>query len=1057
MRPRLWKIGIGCILLLAGLIFAARPLRARWLLFRANRFLSSAENESNKLYAEHRPFLYRWIGAPYGTSKETDPRNCTAVPEHEINHLQWKIGEAEDVLGATNRLLRLKGRAALLSCNPAESIKNYQSALLRSPGDADLRLELGIAFALNATPANPLEIESALEHVLEAIQIRTDAESLYDSALLFEQAQLFLQARQRWVDTVAAEPVAQWKEDSKQRSKVRQDFFSDPDRQMALLASPASPASYLAASEERQQKDEELALDWATREWLAEIGKSPDAARAVQHLSALLLRDRHDKWLLDLLKTKPSSSIQNAMALLTKAAGLNLKGEHSHAADAAGSSERIFKKSHNLAGALRARLEIAYSLDRQDKADKCLAMLGVKPGNPATAAQPGSLEVEAKQEKYVWIMAQARLEQVGCLTRKRSRDVIALRAAADALVAATGYAGLGLRSLSFLTEPYVAAGSRLVLWQRAQRGLHTFWSTPLPIIRVYSFYYTLGASARNAGDPQAALAILREGTLLMQGSGLNLLRGILLSSLGQWEMEAGLTQQADRTFADMVNEFKQVDPDDIAQVWDEAEVAHAEALVATGRTQEGLALLRERTKGADWPYSSLNANLRRVLLPAFGNAYLRAGNLQDACQYFLQSITETRKQMAKIKSHVQRDDALREIDSSWRGLTAVKLRQKLPREALAVWETFRSGRNSQKRNFIFPGCGPAASPPSFAAPQNATVLVYASLPTMGLSAWMIKGDKVEQKRLDANGIKERVERLSALLSNETSPLEEISSLSVELYQLLLAPLAGSLPPSGTLVVDPEGELAAVPWNVLEEKPGHPLVEKFAIAQVIGFLNLATSAKRTGAGLESALIFGPPVLSKKLAEKYTFPYRAAEEADALQRLLPNSRFFRKEDANFQTLKTYAPEKTLFHFAGHSISNGGFSALLLPQTREGPPEAQNEAQNDAQYYGTAEKIAALDLRQMKTVVLASCSAGAGEKSGTVNLDSLARAFLEAGTHRVVAAGWDVSSAKTEDLMLAFYGELLQGARPAEALRLSQLKVRALNPHPFHWAAFQVFGEP
>jgi CHAT domain-containing protein len=313
---------------------------------------------------------------------------------------------------------------------------------------------------------------------------------------------------------------------------------------------------------------------------------------------------------------------------------------------------------------------------------------------------------------------------------------------------------------------------------------------------------------------------------------------------------------------------------------------------------------------------------------------------------------------------------------------------------------------------------------------------------------MIREDKVEQKHLDGTGVREQVERLSTLVSDPDSSPKEISSLSGELYQLLLAPFADGLPPSGRLIIDPDGELAAVPWNVLEEKRGHPLVERFAIAQVIGILDLGTLAEETQVGLERPLIFGPPVLSGELTYKYPFPHRAAAEADILHRLLPNSLFFQKEEANFQILKAYTSRTTLFHFAGHSISNGGFSALLLPQTRGSPPERQ---------YATAEQIAELDLRQMKTVVLASCSSGTGEKYGTVNLDSLTRAFLEAGTQRVIAAGWDVNSARTEELMTAFYEHLKEGKFPAEALRQAELRVRQKTPHPHYWAGFQVFGEP
>src|SRR4051794_19268205 len=117
MRSRLWKICIGCILL-AGLGIAARTFRGYWL-------LHSAETESNRLYANFRPFLYRWVGAPYGNSKGFDPANCTAVPESEILRLRLQTAESEDILGVSGRSLLLRGRASLLTCQPEGSISQY--------------------------------------------------------------------------------------------------------------------------------------------------------------------------------------------------------------------------------------------------------------------------------------------------------------------------------------------------------------------------------------------------------------------------------------------------------------------------------------------------------------------------------------------------------------------------------------------------------------------------------------------------------------------------------------------------------------------------------------------------------------------------------------------------------------------------------------------------------------------------------------------------------------------------------------------------------------------
>ena len=265
--------------------------------------------------------------------------------------------------------MRLQGRAGLLSCQPEQSIEKYKRAILAKPEDADLQLELGIAFALNANGTNPLEYEGALEHMLKADQKSKTPESLYDSALLFQQMQLPIQARERWSEATAAESIPEWKKESNQQLEASQNFLLARERRVTALS---SPISYLVAGESEQKEGEELALDIATRKWVDQIWQSPDAKRAVQHLGFLLLRDHHDDWLRDLLRINFLPEAQTALMRLAEAARLNLKGEHRHAADAARSAEEIFERFHNPAGALRARLEIVYSLDRRDNPDDCL-------------------------------------------------------------------------------------------------------------------------------------------------------------------------------------------------------------------------------------------------------------------------------------------------------------------------------------------------------------------------------------------------------------------------------------------------------------------------------------------------------------------------------------------------------------------------------------------------------------------------------------------------------------------------------------------------------------
>jgi CHAT domain-containing protein len=1025
MRSRLLKLSLCCtFLIICG--FSARALQGYWLLY-------SATIQSNRLYGSYRPFLYRWSGALYGRARATNA--CTPVPQQAIDGLELKRLRAERILGQSSRTFQLLGREALLGCQAEDSINQYKQAIQRDANNPDLQLELGIANAIRANPDRALDYEDALEHILRA-DTKRSPEFLFDSALLFQEMRLQIQAGERWAEADLKESAPLWKKETNQEATAARDFLQARKQRISKLS---SPVWFVASTEREKQQGEELALESAITDWLPQLDRSAEAFRATQELSRMLLRDHQDRWLVDLLRARNSQENSQGLILLAQSLQSNFNGEHIHAAASARDSQEDFKKSGNMAGVLRAQLEEVYALDRQDRPEDCLTALT-------------GLEETAHAKSYIWVEAQARLERITCQTRSHRWDVLGTRRTAYEWIRGTGYQGLTLRSLGFMNEPYVAGNSRSMIWSRGMEGLKIFWDNSLPILRVYSLYYTLANSAQKAGNIQASLTLLREGTLLLQGSGLNLIRGILLSSLGQWEIQAK-DARANGTFDEMAMAFKQVEPAEINKVWSEAEAAHAEALVATDRAEDGLMLLEQRTQGTPWPYTKLNNNLRRALFPAFGNAYLRTGDLESACKNFLQSVTEARENMADIQNHPRRNNALQEMDASWRGLAAVKLLQNRPAEALAVWEIFRSERNPQKAAFDFPDCGPSASRPDFSLPKDTTALVYAFLPTglsgspKGLSAWIVSRGKTEQLWLNGDGIQNLAERLSALVSDSNSRLEDISTLSAELYHRLLAPLSGKLSGSGTLVIDADGELSAIPWSVLEYDHSHPLVERFAISQIAGIFH--PGLEETPAGLDHALIFEPPAIRGDLASRFPPLPDAAEEVARVHRLLPSARFIPKDDANFETLRAYAPQASLFHFPGHAVGSGGYAALLLPNSRSSAPDTQ---------YVTADQIIALDLGRMRTVVLASCSSGTGERNGTVNLDSVTRAFLEAGAGRVIAAGWDVSSGRTADLMTFFYKQLTDRKHPpAEALRQAQLKLRLEAPHPYYWAAFQVFGEP
>ena len=112
---------------------------------------------------------------------------------------------------------------------------------------------------------------------------------------------------------------------------------------------------------------------------------------------------------------------------------------------------------------------------------------------------------------------------------------------------------------------------------------------------------------------------------------------------------------------------------------------------------------------------------------------------------------------------------------------------------------------------------------------------------------------------------------------------------------------------------------------------------------------------------------------------------------------------------------------------------------------------------EYLLTGKQISSLDLSSLDLVVLAACSSGLGERAGVLDLDSLVRAFLEAGAGSVVSARWNIASRPAARLMDVYYSQMLNGVSAAEALRMAGMAIRGRRQtvHPYYWAAFQIYG--
>ena len=159
---------------------------------------------------------------------------------------------------------------------------------------------------------------------------------------------------------------------------------------------------------------------------------------------------------------------------------------------------------------------------------------------------------------------------------------------------------------------------------------------------------------------------------------------------------------------------------------------------------------------------------------------------------------------------------------------------------------------------------------------------------------------------------------------------------------------------------------------------------------------------------------------------------------------NKGAFRKEDLS---------QYRIIHFATHGVMDDvhpELSGIILSLVDE-----HGWAQEGFLRLGD---IYALNLRA-DLVVLSACRTGLGKEIKGEGMLSLTRAFLYAGSARVVASLWKVDDEVTAELMKAFYrGMLKERLSPVGALRQAKIQIQKRQrwKSPFYWAGFVIQGD-
>jgi CHAT domain-containing protein/tetratricopeptide (TPR) repeat protein len=279
----------------------------------------------------------------------------------------------------------------------------------------------------------------------------------------------------------------------------------------------------------------------------------------------------------------------------------------------------------------------------------------------------------------------------------------------------------------------------------------------------------------------------------------------------------------------------------------------------------------------------------------------------------------------------------------------------------------------------------------------------------------------------------------------------------EMFQLLLSPLADELSRYPALIVLPDGPLWDVPFQALQPRPNHYLIEDTAISYVPSLSVLSDTMRRgpqRSGAFPSLLALGDPVTSSadRLPE-------AERQVRQIQKLYgeQHSRVLTGSAATEEMFKAEVGNYTVVHLASHAILDDAspmYSHVLLAVAPSGHEDGMLDARE------------MMDLNlHAEMVVLSACETARGEAVAGEGITGMLWAMFVAGSPTTVASLWRVESASTSELMIEFHRQWLQNRRAhvrlskASAMRTAARKLIATPrySHPFYWAGFIVAGSP
>jgi CHAT domain-containing protein len=1017
-------------------------------------------------YTEQRTIELRMPGAKYG------PTRITRGKEHSSLNRPASLLDAESII--RHRLdkypndpewLDKKGRAELLDGDYGSAIATLRRAKDLSTAP-EIALDLASAYferaEAEAGSKSNEDYQSALALLNIVLQQNpNDRIGLFNRAIVQERMDLPEAAVKDWDKYLSLSGDDDWKEDARkhlldmQEKLKKSEEYDRPLMDFSTFARTVS-AENTASWQTADARIEDY-LEQAVRFWLPTAfslqepePRRNEALQALQVLAVILAQRHNDYWLRDVLGPAHSPSNADAVFVLGEALQAEGAGDPEKAAVKAKEADALFRVAGNRAGSIRARAELVYALHRSVQGHRCEGAAEL-------------LEKDLNAISNPWLTAQVFIEHSICagmaghLTTSRAEITDAL-----AITKQAAYSQLYLRALGIAASLDTEMGRPDGAWDKDRAGLALFWNGSYSPQRAYQFYSDMGFFPEKSGQWSVALVLAREAAAQAIRTRNPMTEALARFRLASAAAASGARGEAIQEFEAAGKLYERLPQDQTTQIYLlNGQISLAELKTLNGEWDVPLKSLAEAEARVS-TVSDYAIPLR--LYVVLGEAYSRQARWADARIAYTKAIFISEQALKNLHDGTERLRWNRETQRAYHGLLKCYLRETNDAAgALEFWEWYKAAASRpvafrdiqvSKNNELLVNVKASAAPvrtldqirPSL---NKEIIVAYAQFPDEIVSwAFDDRGIRIARVPVSTTEFELTATRFLDQCSDPKSSIDALRSNGRQLYDWLIAPHARYLRADNQITIEPDGQIAKIPFAALVDENGRYLAERFAIAFSPGVHYRNGRPEPAFSPDQKALIVAPPALTSETGLK-PLP-EAIQEADAVAARFHHPLRLTGSAATLEAVEHALSNSEIFHFVGHSYGNFGSVGLLLvgkDQTRISGPESA---------ILTAERISRLNLHQLRLVVLSSCSTENDPDQVLIDPDELVRAFLQAGAGRVIASRWNADSGATIDLMRAAYGLVAwDSQRPAMYVAGNRLRYANSRSHPFYWAGFYSFG--